>query len=100
MRSSPTTDAPQRIVSLLPYATEIVAALGCQDRLVGRSHECDFPAAVQKLPVCSEPRLDMHGGSRDVHDHVEQALRDGLSVFRVDTQRLDELRPDLILTQT
>lgn len=91
---------PQRIVSLLPYATEMVAALGCQDRLVGRSHECDFPESMRSVPICSEPRFDMHGGSRDVQDQVERALRDGLSIFRVDAARLDELQPDLIITQT
>jgi iron complex transport system substrate-binding protein len=44
----------QKIISLLPAATEIVCALGLQDSLVGRSHECDYPEAVKALPICSE----------------------------------------------
>ncbi|MEE9267489.1 MAG: cobalamin-binding protein, partial [Gammaproteobacteria bacterium] len=46
-----------RIVSLLPSATEIVCALGYGDQLVGRSHECDHPASVTELPICSRPRI-------------------------------------------
>ncbi|MEO6889485.1 MAG: cobalamin-binding protein, partial [Ktedonobacteraceae bacterium] len=40
-----------RIVSLLASATEMIAALGCLDQLVGRSHECDYPPEVLSLPV-------------------------------------------------
>ena len=47
-----------RIVSLLPSSTEIVAALGFADALVGRSHECDVPRSVASLPVCTAARLD------------------------------------------
>jgi hypothetical protein len=32
-----------RIISLLPAATEIAAALGLMEQVVGVSHECDFP---------------------------------------------------------
>ncbi|NIR44025.1 MAG: cobalamin-binding protein, partial [Gemmatimonadetes bacterium] len=44
-----------RIISLLASATEIVSALGFTDNLVGRSHECDYPSSVRRLPVCTEP---------------------------------------------
>ncbi len=88
-----------RIVSLLPAATEIVCSLGCEAWLVGRSHECDFPPSVESLPVCSRPRIDVSGSSRDIDDRVKQTLRDGLSLFEVDVEKLNELQPTLILTQ-
>ena len=37
------SETQSRIVSLIASATEIVCALGARERLVGRSHECDFP---------------------------------------------------------
>jgi iron complex transport system substrate-binding protein len=89
----------QRIVSLLPSATEIICALGAQDRLVGRSHECDVPAAVQQLPVCSQPRADMHGSSVEIDGSVRDLVRQGLSVFEVLTEELRQAKPDLIVTQ-
>ena len=89
-----------RVVSLLSSATEIVCALGCRDWLVGRSHECDFPSDVAALPVCSEPTIDIQGNSREIDDRVKNSLRNALSIYRVHTHRLQELRPDVILTQT
>ena len=89
----------QRIVSLLPSATEIICALGAQDRLVGRSHECDVPAAVQQLPVCSRPRADLHGSSVQIDATVRDLVRQGLSVFEVLAEQLREVEPDLIVTQ-
>lgn len=88
-----------RVVSLLPSLTEIVCALGCGERLVGRSHECDFPAGVERLPVCTEPKLDPRAGSAEIDARVKGLVRDGLSVYRVDGERLRDLAPDLILTQ-
>lgn len=89
----------QRIVSLLPGSTEIVCALGLEERLVGRSHECDFPTSVRGLPSCTEARLDAGAPSREIDRSVKALVCDGLSVYRVDADRLRALRPDLILTQ-
>lgn len=89
-----------RIVSLIASATEIVCALGFEDQLVGRSHECDYPPSVQRLPVCTEPKFGVHGRSREIDNCVKAVLREGLSVYRVHTDRLKELRPDVIVTQT
>ncbi len=89
----------ERIVSLLPSTTEIACALGFGAALVGRSHECDFPSEVTRLPVLTEPKLDADRPSREIDDRVKQLVRDGLSVYRVDAERLRELAPTVILTQ-
>jgi iron complex transport system substrate-binding protein len=104
-----------RIVSLLPAATEIVAALGLADRLVGRSHECDEPAAVATLPALTAPRIDPAASSRAIHEQVGQALGGAAAaasstgaacstgtsaaLYTLDIDRLAALEPDLILTQ-
>lgn len=89
-----------RIVSLLPSATEIVACLGLTDCLVGRSHECDYPAGVQQLPVCTQPKLDPKGTSAQIHERVEQLLTSALSVYEVDVEQLKQLQPTHIITQS
>jgi iron complex transport system substrate-binding protein len=85
-----------RIVSLLPAATEIVAALGLTDQLVGRSHECDEPEAVQALPALTAPRIDPTLSSGGIHEQVEQASG---PLFALDSGQLAALAPDLVLTQ-
>ena len=89
-----------RVISLLPSATEIVAALGCSEHLVGRSHECDFPPGVEELAICSSTKVPVHGTSYEIDERVKQIVAEGLSVYRVDVDLLQQLRPDLILTQT
>jgi iron complex transport system substrate-binding protein len=89
-----------RIVSLIASATEIVCALGFEDDLVGRSHECDFPASVRRLPVCTEPKFEVAGSSRQIDDRVKAILRDATSVYRVDADLLKVLQPDVIVTQS
>ena len=89
-----------RVVSLLSSATEIVCALGCEDLLVGRSHECDYPASILSLPQCSRPCIDVTGSSREIDARVKSAAHQGLSLYDVDGRRLRELAPDIILTQT
>src|SRR5436190_6610413 len=93
------TSSP-RIISLLPSATEIVAALGFGEHLVGRSHECDFPPGVESLPACSSTKVPVEGTSAEIDERVKAIVAEGLSVYRVNVERLRELQPDLILTQT
>ena len=89
-----------RIVSLLPSATEIVCAVGLRDALVGRSHECDFPPGVERLPALCEPKVPIHGASREIDREVRRLVADGLSVYRVDAEALRALAPDVVVTQT
>jgi iron complex transport system substrate-binding protein len=88
-----------RIVSLLASSTEIVCGLGLGDRLVGRSHECDFPEWVKDLPVCTSPKFAVTGSSADIDRRVKETLQSDTSVYAVDAALLDELRPDVIVTQ-
>lgn len=90
---------PHRVVSLLPAATEIVAALGYRHCLVGRSHECDFPADVQSLPVCTRPLFDVSGSSRAIDEQVRSALRESAALYGVRSDVLEQLRPTLIVGQ-
>lgn len=89
-----------RIVSLLASATEIVCALDAGDLLVGRSHECDNPDWVKGLPVCSEPAFDISVSSRDIDSEVRRRIRSGEPLYNIHTERIRDLAPDLILTQT
>lgn len=87
------------IVSLIPSATEIVAALGFESSLVGRSHECDYPERVRSLPVCTQPKFNPDGSSSVIHDRVTDLLQTALSVYQVKTDVLEQVQPTLILTQ-
>ncbi|MBI1353167.1 MAG: ABC transporter substrate-binding protein [Acidobacteria bacterium] len=94
-----------RIASLLPSATEIVAALGFEARLVGRSHECDFPESVERLPVLTRSRTQPAGSSAEIDRQVrEQARRnaaeEALGVYEVLAEELQRARPTHIVTQT
>jgi len=91
---------PPRIVSLLPSATEIVVALGLGEQLVGRSHECDYPAWVARLPVCTSTILAKGLSSIEIDNRVQAIVSRGLSVYEVDSELLRALRPDIILTQS
>ncbi|MYX93662.1 ABC transporter substrate-binding protein [Streptomyces sp. SID486] len=90
-----------RIVSLLPAATDIVAELGLSDRLVGRTHECDWPPReVASVPVVTGADLDQDAlTSREISDAVGGSAHSGSSLYTLDTEALAALRPDVILTQ-
>lgn len=90
----------QRIVSLIASSTEIVAALGLAEALVGRSHECDYPPEVTSLPVCTAPKFNIQGSSLEIDRRVKAILEQALSVYRVDSGILEQLKPDVIITQS
>ncbi|MGO9834145.1 MAG: ABC transporter substrate-binding protein [Polyangiaceae bacterium] len=89
-----------RVVSLLASATETVCELGAGDTLVGRSHECDHPAWVQRLPSLSRPSFDITGSSADIDRRVRERLATGAPLYEVDERALAALAPDVLLTQT
>lgn len=90
-----------RIVSLLPAATEIVAALGLADRLVGRSHECDRPAGARRLPVVTRGLLTADPADPAAIDReVAARAAAGEALYALDEDALARARPDLIVTQS
>ena len=88
----------RRIVSLLPAATEIISALDATDLLVGRSHECDWPHNVASLPVLTAPKIDSTASSVEIDQAIKNS--DSVPLFSLDESLLQELSPDLIITQS
>lgn len=98
-------DSALRIASLLPSATEIVAALGMEAHLVGRSHECDFPETVERLPVLTRSKVLLDGSSAEIDRQVrEQAAgnpaADALGLYEVIADELERVQPTHVVTQT
>ncbi|MGX5687339.1 cobalamin-binding protein [Arcticibacter tournemirensis] len=89
----------KKIISLLPSATEIVCALGLEDQLAGRSHECDYPEFVKQLPVCSYPRFDTDLSSADIDRTVKELTMSAISLYRIDEEQIRNIQPDVIITQ-
>ena len=94
-----------RVLSLIASATEIVCALGYRDRLVGRSHECDFPEDVLDLPAVTAPKIRVDVSSGEIDAQVKDAVRgadplDALGVYDVRIEALEELAPTHVITQT
>jgi iron complex transport system substrate-binding protein len=89
-----------RICSLVPGATEVVAALGLTDSLVGISHECDYPTTVRDVPVMVRSAVDSDGtDSAEIDRQVKALTSSGQPLYRVDERALAEAQPDIILTQ-
>ena len=89
-----------RVVSLLPAATEIVAALGAADRLVGVSHECDWPPEVQTLPRVTRSSVDPALPSAAIDRRMADARGSGEPPVTIDWDALRRLAPDVILGQS
>ncbi len=89
-----------KIVSLLPSATEIVCALGLKNNLIGITHECDFPPQIVDRPHVTSSRISHESMTSAEIDHAVRSHLDGHgSIYDLDTRLLEELKPDLILTQ-
>lgn len=65
---------PERIISLSPAITEILCELGYEDRLVGVTDFCSYPESVEALPSVG-------------------------TVLLLDTEKIEELKPDLVIMQ-
>ena len=89
-----------KIASLLPSTTEIVCALGLEKNLVGITHECDFPASITDQPHLTASRISHETMSSREIDHAVRSNLDGHgSIYDLDEKLLEQLKPDLILTQ-
>lgn len=89
-----------RIVSLLPSATEMICVLGLENRLVGVTHECDYPASVRRLPKVVRTRIPSEASSGDIDRLVREQLKTTRSLYSLDVALLNDLRPDVIVTQS
>ena len=89
-----------RVVSLLPAATDIVAALGATGRLVGISHECDYPPEILTLPRVTRSTLDASLPSGAIDRAMAAANHSGTSPVQLDLDLLRRLAPDLIIGQS
>lgn len=88
-----------RIVSLLPSATETLFALGLDEEIVGVSHECDFPPEAKTRRSVVRSRLPKDATPSEIDRLVREHVERGESIYAVDRDILEELAPDLILTQ-
>jgi len=88
-----------RIVPLLPSATEILFALGLDREIVGVSHECDFPPQARTKPIVIHSRLPHGAAPAEIDQLVREYVSRGESLYSVDVDKLEELQPDLIITQ-
>ncbi len=93
------TPSNLRIVSLLPSATEIVAALGLANAIVGRSHECDYPSEIQDRPVCTDAQLNSEKPSAQIDADVLDLVQKALSIYKIKIDVLEQLQPTHIVTQ-
>ena len=88
-----------RIVSLIPSATEIIAALGLTDQLVGITHSCDHPLEVTDLPRVTSTSIPRDATSREIDRAVKASVTGGEPLYEVDVELIEHLNPDLIVTQ-
>lgn len=88
-----------RIVSLLPSATEILFAIGAGDSVIGVTHECDYPEGAKTLPHLTSSALPSSSNPGEIDRHVRASLHSGSSLYNLDSDLLERLNPELIVTQ-
>jgi iron complex transport system substrate-binding protein len=88
-----------RIVSLLPSATEIVYALGLDEHLVGVTDECDWPPQARTVRVVSHSALPAAAEPAEIDRLVSASIGADQPLYRLDTDAIRDLRPDLVLSQ-
>lgn len=91
--------APQRIVSLLPSATEILFWLGVGDRVVGVTYECNEPAAAADLPHITNTIIPPGASPAEIDEVIKAAVAEGTELYTLDRAALAAADPDLIVTQ-
>ncbi len=94
-----TEPSTPRIISLIASSTEILVRMGYERFLVGRSHECDYPATVLSLPAVTSPKFPTDGTSYEIDQRIRAIVQEGLSVYRVDAEKVKQLAPTHIVTQ-
>lgn len=77
----------------------MVCAVGAASGLVGRSHECDYPAEVTGVPALTRPRTELPSASGAIDRAVREIVADALAVYEVDVAALGAVRPDVVVTQ-
>ncbi|MBI2126441.1 MAG: cobalamin-binding protein [Thaumarchaeota archaeon] len=90
----------QRIVSLLPTATEILFALGVGEKVVAVSHECDYPPEANSTTRILSTNVDTTKSSREIDEQVASMFAEGQNIYRIDGNLLRSIQPDLVITQT
>ena len=88
-----------KIVTLLPSATEIVSFLGQKESIIGCSHECDYPNDLDNIVKLTSPKINVEGTSSKINKEIKSLLENSLSVYKVDVEKLKDLDPDFIVTQ-
>jgi iron complex transport system substrate-binding protein len=89
----------KRVISLVPAATEFLFEMGLGHLVIGRSDSCDYPAEVEKLPVCSRSTIDSAAGSIGIHEQVSEVIKTKAPLFTVDEEKINSLKPDALIVQ-
>src|SRR6202020_3233016 len=87
------------LLSPSPFSPEILFALGLGGDVVGVSHECDFPPAARTKQVVIQSRVKTDATAAEIDAQVRDFVSRGESLYAVDADLLEQLKPDLILTQ-
>ena len=91
---------PQRIVTFLPSATELIYSLGADDKLFGVTHECNYPSGAKTKPRVISSVFDPASmSSKQIDDKICQLMTDGKEIYNLNRENLLNAKPDLIISQ-